>query len=199
MDAVELQSTGYIELQKLGVVLHTVFLESRDALNSHVQRISPKVTNHDQPGSVPFEDLRKRLTTINGSNSSLNSLNFARHRLTGGLSQRPPSPVAEDLPSSMPLRSSSPSESTLSTSNSVSFRPRLSVNHLEGVKAAPAVGSVQAIAVGKLETPGRSTSFEQGEQSGWASPSFTNTVRYVHSIRPLGHEGLHALFNLTIV
>ena len=184
----DLQTTGHVELQKFGVVLHTVFLGSRNAQPETARRVSVnRLSNYDATagGGAPFEDLRRRLATINGSSTSLNSATSNRDRRSPpvhlAVQQRvvsgssPTVPVVNDLP---PMRPSSPTESIISTSNSVSLRPRFSVGSLEGVKAAPAIGSVRTNAIGLLEAPGRPPSDILNDRSGMTSPaSFGNTIR----------------------
>lgn len=186
-----LQTTGHVELQKFGVVLHTVFLGSRPAQPESSRRLSVnRLSSYDYTtGSAPFEDLRRRLATINGSNTSLNSAATNRDRRSPTpahliLQQRvanattSTTPTVNDLPQTLPMRPPSPTESILSTANSISLRPRFSVGSMEGVKAAPAVGSVRTNAVGLLEAPGRPPSEILNDRSGMTSPaSFGNTIR----------------------
>ena len=125
-----------------------------------------RIPSHDQAGgNAPFEDLRRRLAAINGSNTSLNSAG-ARDR---PMLQKFPTAVPE-LPPSVPLRPSSPTESVVSTSNSVSLMPRFSIGSADGAKAAPAVGSVRTNAVGLLEAPGRLHADSERDASGINSP-----------------------------
>lgn len=101
---------------------------------------------------APLEDLKRRLATMNGSNSSLGS---GRGRTVSAAAaiQRPLA-VEQEVPNPIDFRPGSPTESAVSTATS-SIRPRFSVGSLESQKAAPAVGSVRANAVGLLEAPGK--------------------------------------------
>ncbi|EJD02926.1 uncharacterized protein FOMMEDRAFT_123012 [Fomitiporia mediterranea MF3/22] len=186
-----LQTTGTVELQKLGVVPQTVFLGSRVSQSEATYRFSvsdryslSRVSSNDPAGGgAPFEDLRRRLATINGSNTSLNSAGRERP-----MPLRLPSAVQE-LPPSVPMRPGSPTESVVSTTNSVSIRPRFSIGSVEGVKAAPAVGSVRTNAMGLLEAPGRTMVEVERDQSGLTSPtSFGNMARGSRSPVPLISE-----------
>ncbi|KAI5119857.1 hypothetical protein M0805_000691 [Coniferiporia weirii] len=185
-----LQSIGHVELQKLGVVPQTVFLGSRSGQASQsepIRRVSEKyslsrVSSHDHVTGAPFEDLRRRLATINGSSSSLNSVP-GRERASP-LPQKFPLTISE-LPPTVPMRPGSPTESVVSTSNSVSMRPRFSVGSFDGAKAAPAIGSVRTTAVGLLEAPGRMIVDGEPERSELTSPvSLAYTVRGMRSPIP---------------
>ncbi|KAF8065194.1 hypothetical protein FPV67DRAFT_1501752 [Lyophyllum atratum] len=203
-----LKVVGDVELQKLGVVPQTVFLKTRTSdfaprssrLASSSRRstfgtsggtpiLSPTWTNrissadHSSAGA-PFEDLRRRLATINGSVSSV------------GLGPPPPrgnySPIA-GVPSTstsaihnisgLPTtheRPSSPTESILSTANSQTFRPtsRLHIGSTDGQKAAPAIGASRANATGLLDAHSKIRSEESPDLSGRSSPiSLSTTLR----------------------
>ncbi|KAH8119146.1 hypothetical protein DFH11DRAFT_1838620 [Phellopilus nigrolimitatus] len=185
-----LQSTGHVELQKLGVVPQTVFLGSRAVPSESARRVSDKFSlsrvssrDHATEGD-PFEDLRRRLATINGSSTSLNSISQAGRERNSSLPQRFPSTIPE-LPPTLPMRPGSPTESVVSTTNSVSMRPRFSVGSFDGTKAAPAIGPVRTNAIGLLETPGRIHVEGEPERPGWVSPlSFANTARGMRSPIP---------------
>ncbi|KAJ7855120.1 hypothetical protein B0H14DRAFT_2754859 [Mycena olivaceomarginata] len=197
-----LKSIGDIELPKLGVTPQTVFLKTRSSdlnasRNSRLRRssafgtplLSPALlgrmssaTSVDHSGA-PFEDLRRRLATINGSSSSIH------------LSHTPPreprsalSPIAAtSLPPfnnagvSSPIeRPVSPTESVVSTANSTTFRPlsRTQFGGVDGQKAAPAVGSSKTNAVGHLDARSKLRSDGSPERSGRSSPmSMSTTIR----------------------
>lgn len=155
---------------------------------SELQRVS----SHDQITGAPLEDLRRRLTAMNGSNASFGSL---LNRERGSLmpqSQRTPT-SASDVPQHIPARPSSPTESIISATNSVSQRPRFSIGSFDGVKVAPAVGSIRANAVGLLEAPGRAPTEGDLERlrSGLTSPvSFAQNLRELHSPSISAGQGL---------
>ncbi|KAG5644667.1 hypothetical protein DXG03_007966 [Asterophora parasitica] len=192
-----LRVVGDVELQKLGVVPQTVFLRTRTGssrYNSSSRRYDltgriPIMSPHrllsvdHSSGGAPFEDLRRRLATINGSVSSI------------GLGPPPSSrsnfsPVAatHSTPTALNIaglpttteRSGSPTESILSTANSQTFRPtsRLQIGSTDGQKAAPAVGSSRANATGLLDTHSKIRSEDSPDLSGRSSPvSVSNTLR----------------------
>lgn len=215
-----LKVTADVELQKLGVVPHTVFLKSRNALD-HTPRSSrlsalssrrssdlrpmsalarfPRASSEAGSTSAPFEDLRRRLATINGSASSLS----AHHVPKSSASPISPSPSAtasNNKPSSPPTasapeRSSSPTESIISASNSASFRPLSKVpigSSFEGQKAAPAVGSSKMNVAGVLEPHSklRLEGVGSADISGRSSPQ--STIRWGRpplSINPISTYG----------
>jgi len=96
-----LKLIGDVELQKLGVVPQTVFLKARHTdsgprssrvplmsrrsntnSSSRTPILSPtraqRVSGADYAAGAPFEDLRRRLATINASASSLSVSNIPR-------------------------------------------------------------------------------------------------------------------------
>ncbi|CDO75088.1 hypothetical protein BN946_scf185010.g13 [Trametes cinnabarina] len=197
-----LKTTGTIELQKLGVVPQTVFLRAPDA-DGRTSRISSHRTTSElmlrspgtprtnrtlsidqgpTSGGAPFEDLRRRLAIINGSGSSL--------AVPGSREPRSPVPhplsidtnavpaaTSPELPQLLD-RPGSPAESTVSATNSSTFRAmhRFPISG-DGPKAAPAIGSSKASATGLLEAH---TQIREGSQSpsGRSSPvSVAGTVR----------------------
>jgi len=164
-DGEVLQTVGPVELQKLGIVPNTIFLGSRQPQQAESTRKSSvsdsrllrQSSSFDQTLNVPgapFEDLKRRLATINGSNTSLNSATgSARGRVVSAprLSQ----PVDRDLPNSIDFRPGSPTESIVSTANSAAIKPRFSIGSTESQKAPPAIGSMRTNAVGMLEAPSK--------------------------------------------
>ena len=123
---------------------------------------------------TPFEDLRRRLESMNGSTLSL----------TGGTTatERTPMPPrlmtnVSDLPPSLPMRPGSPTESIVSTTNSASVRPRFNIGTVESAKAAPAIGHTRMNAVGLLEPPSRMS------VDGDHSPSPMSGVHTVRNMR----------------
>ncbi|KAF8958945.1 hypothetical protein BDZ97DRAFT_1839964 [Flammula alnicola] len=215
-----LKVVGNIELQKLGVVPQTVFLKARhtDAgirpsripstssrrsnttSTSRTPLLSPsrlnRMPNSDYNGSgAPFEDLRRRLATINASASSLSVSNTPRDvrsalspvasSSTTSLSAGPV-PGTGPAPGLMPDRPPSPTESIVSTTNSVSLRPasRLQVGSTDGQKAAPAVGSSKTNATGLLEAHFKIRSEGSPDESGRSSPmSMSTTLRGPRALR----------------
>lgn len=199
-----LKIIGSVEFQKLGVVPQAVFLKARNAdLNARSSRLSSVASRRsvNSPGAsilspsrlhklsmaessstgAPFEDLRRRLATINGSTSSLSlAHNIPReHRNTSSpmASSSTSLIVTPTLPT--PERPGSPSESIVST-NSVSFRPssRLHVGSTDGQKAAPAVGSSKMNAVGLLDSHPKMRLDGSPDESGRSSPmSMSTTLR----------------------
>ncbi len=187
-----------IELQKLGVVPQTVFLKvknldivarrtsipslsSRRSSSTWTPILSPSRFNRMSGGDAPFEDLRRRLATINGSASSLSVRNTSRdvrHALSPAASASS-TPLSAIPSPSIPERPPSPTESIVSTT-SVSLRPssRLHVGSTDGQKAAPAVGSSKASATGHLEAHYKILSEGSNEDSGRSSPmSMSQTFR----------------------
>ncbi|KAG9307924.1 hypothetical protein JVU11DRAFT_12894 [Chiua virens] len=186
-----IRTTGDVELQKLSVVPRTVFLKSRSTTDlSRASRRSSdmlarfgtpwmsRATSTDHvPNTPAFDDLRRRLATINISGSSLNLAAAARER-AGYAAAQPPSAtstLAPPNPSAGHDRPSSPTDSVLSTTNSSALRVphRLQVGSTDGQKAAPAVGSSNTNAVGVLEAPSRIRLETSPERSGRSSPIST--------------------------
>ncbi|EAU84150.2 other/VPS15 protein kinase [Coprinopsis cinerea okayama7 len=199
-----LKVTGDLELQKLGVVPQTVFLKqrqdsgsrmtipsSRRSISSRTSAMSPRFPrppsiDHGSVGTgAPFEDLRRRLASINNSVSSLSPNQPKDARSVSSplapssssisvASATAPSPVAAERERDRPP---SPTESVVSNANSVSLRPasRLQVGSVEGSKAAPAVGSSKTVATGLLDAHSHIGS---PDPSGRSSPlSMSATLR----------------------
>lgn len=175
-----MQTIGPVELQKIGVVPNTIFLGSRQTrtadLTQGTRKISVsggRVLSHASSfdrgtSGVPLEDLKRRLATINGSNTSLGS---GRGRtVSAAAAVQRPLAIEQDLPDTVDFRPGSPTESVVSTVNS-SIKPRFSIGSIESQKAAPAVGSVRANAVGLLEAPGK-IRLEVSPDRGATSPVF---------------------------
>jgi phosphoinositide-3-kinase regulatory subunit 4 len=204
-----LKIIGSVEFQKLGVVPQTVFLKARNAdLNTRSSRLpsipsrrsvnsprtpilSPsrlhKVSMAESSSTgAPFEDLRRRLATINGSTSSLS----VAHNIPRDL-RNTSSPMTSSTTSLLatptPERPGSPSESIVSTTNSVSFQPssRLHVGSTDGQKAAPAVGSSKTNAIGLLDAHSKMRLDGSPDESGRSSPmSMSMTLRGPRITRP---------------
>ena len=240
-----LKLIGDIELQKLGVVPVTVFLKTRSSeftpRSSRLQssrrstydstgrtslhspswamnRISGVSADHNSAGTgpgTPFEDLRRRLATINGSTSSIAaSQPQPRGVSTNIISPAPASTSSHrDTISGLPVlsaamldRPGSPAESVLSTANSANFRPMsmLQVGG-DGQKAAPAVGQSKTNATGLLEAHSKLRSMEDSPDiSGRSSPiSMSGTLRgnyrqRVPSVLPISTYGaceLHMMYS----
>jgi phosphoinositide-3-kinase regulatory subunit 4 len=225
-----LKTTTHVELQKLKVVPQTVFLRTRTAdLTSRTPRVLPTPRHHtpfehprsprtdtsrlSRPSSVeygpsgaPFEDLRRRLTAINGSGVSLPS-SFP-HRSSSVSVSSPSQPIGstlDDLPE-VSDRPGSPTDSVLSTPNPPLNRAmhRLHVGSGDGQKAAPAIGSSKANAIGHLEATSKMLNEGSPEHSGRTSPvSTTGTVLGQHWRRPTslapistyGRRTLHKSFH----
>ena len=213
-----IRTTGDVELQKLSVVPQTVFFKSRIAtdLSRSSRRSSdmlarlgtPRMsrsTSVDHPHNTPaFDELRRRLTTMNSSGSSLNLAAAARERAGHAAAQSPlpgttTSMLAPPNPHPAHDRPSSPTDSVVSTTNSSALRVphRIHVGSTDGQKAAPAVGSSNANAVGVLEAPSRMRSECSPERSGRSSPISTagptrQTFRSrVTSLQPISTYGMY--------
>ncbi|KAL0574075.1 Serine/threonine-protein kinase [Marasmius crinis-equi] len=192
-----LKVTGDIELPKLGVVPQTVFLKpnapedgirtsrsSRKSVESLARSpiLSPsvhRISSDGTPSNAPFEDLRRRLATINGSASSL-SIPQTPRAPTSPLAMPPSGVTSTPLSPSTTDRPGSPTESVLSTTNSTSFRPlsRMQMGSLDSQKAAPAVGSFKTNALGLLDSHPHIRSEASPERSERSSSlSMSQTVR----------------------
>ncbi|KAH9960599.1 ARM repeat-containing protein [Lactifluus volemus] len=218
-----LKTIAHVELQKLRVVPQTVFLRTRTTdLMSRIPRSLPTSRNYtlDRPRSprtdtshvsrppsidhtysgAPFEDLRRRLTAINGSGISLpSSLPHRPSSLSGPTPSLTTGLTLDDLPQ-VSDRPGSPTDSVLSGLNPPLNRamPRLHVGSGDGQKAAPAIGSSKANATGHLEATSKMRPEGSPEYSGRTSPvSATGTVLGPHwrrssSLAPIstydGHE-----------
>ncbi|KAJ7865275.1 hypothetical protein B0H13DRAFT_2067981, partial [Mycena leptocephala] len=176
-----LKSIGDIELPKLGVTPQTVFLKARSSdfsasrsSRTHMRKtsalgtplLSPIMGRMDHTGA-PFEDLRRRLATINGSSSSI-ILTPPREPRTA-LSPIAATPGFPVVGISSPIeRPGSPTDSVVSTANSTTFRPL----------SCPAVGSSKTNAVGHLDGRSKLRSDGSPEPSGRSSPmSMSTTIR----------------------
>jgi phosphoinositide-3-kinase regulatory subunit 4 len=174
-----------------------------EAFRRPVEPSSPRSrtgsVDHALPGGAPFEDLRRRLATINGSTSSLKGRE-RRHSLASA--QTGPGLMATavstlpDMPTPLE-RPGSPTESMASASNSSAFRglQRLSIGAGDSQKAAPAVGSSKTNVTGLLEVASKMRSESSPERSGRSSPvSVAGTVRgqtrpRVPSLAPISTYG----------
>ncbi|KAF6748025.1 other/VPS15 protein kinase [Ephemerocybe angulata] len=194
-----LKVIGNIELQKLGVVPTTHFLRARSEASpsnrqsfaSSRRTASGRTSAMMSParfhrGSIdqtmagaPFEDLRRRLATINGSSASLT----INPPAPGGRSVSSPFALSSashsvtSVNSPNPERPPSPTDSVVSTSNSVSLKPssRLHVGSADGSKAAPAIGASKTTAQGLFEAH---THLGSPDPSGRSSPlSMSTTLR----------------------
>ncbi|KAF5392892.1 hypothetical protein D9757_000800 [Collybiopsis confluens] len=207
----QLTVTGDVELPKLGVVPQTVFLKSTNfELSSRIsrsRRSNDVIGKASLPGTpllnrifsdqmsvsgastsgAPFEDLRRRLATINGSASSLSVAPQAQTPRSAPSPILPPpsSAFASGAISPIDERPSSPTESIVSASNnSASFRPisRMQVGGGSSVdgsqKAAPAIGSSKTNALGLLDTHSQLQTEPSLERSGRTTPlSMSQTIR----------------------
>ena len=205
-----LKIIGSVEFQKLGVVPQTVFLKARNAdLNTRSSRLS-SISSRQSANSprtpilspsrlhkvsmaessttgAPFEDLRRRLATINGSTSSVSLAHNIPRDLRNTSSPMASSSTTSLLTTPTPERPGSPTESIVSTTNSVSFRPssRLHVGSTDGQKAAPAVGSSKTNAIGLLDAHSKMRLDGSPDESGRSSPmSMSTTLRGPRITRP---------------
>ena len=217
-----LKTTTAVELQKLTVTPQTIFLKTpsgdvaarptrllptsrppsdlasrASALGTPRSHRTMSIDHSAGIAPAPFEDLRRRLAAINSSATSLSvspSLREPRSP-TIPFPEPHPLPSALDTPvSDVPLeRPSSPSESVTSST----FRGATQFLHsVDGQKAAPAVGSSKANAVGLLDahsaihpeggTPDRSSSpvSVAGTIRGTerAFPPISSYGEFIHSI-----------------
>lgn len=221
-----------VELQKLDVVPQTVFLGlkeggarpiSRPDVSSRIKSErrtslqSQSMSRTSRRDSVDlgardgtnFDDLRRRLTQLDGSSSSLNAS-------PGGFPVRPmkrrdshsssvhsynPSLIPTDLASQQHAFESphSPSESAMSaaiTPSALQNKHRLHIGSTDGSKAPPAIGSIRTNATGLLEVNTKLRSVDdEHSPSGRSSPtSATGTVRGDGRPRPVSS---HQLFSTT--
>jgi phosphoinositide-3-kinase, regulatory subunit 4 len=195
----DLKSTGDIELAKLGVVPQTVFLKVKPSdSSSRPMRQQPLKSPNDGGGHetslispphfqtaelshvAPFEDLRRRLASINSSSSSV-GLSFGirddrNFHHTSAVASPPPRilTVMEDRPPS-------PTDSVLSATNSSSFRPlsRMQIGSVDSQKAAPYVGSSKTSVTGLLESHSKLQQMDTlSERTGRMSPfPVSQTIR----------------------
>ena len=203
-----------IELQKLGIVPQTVFLRHRSD-GSRSQHGSRRMSVLGYPGQspvpgtprshralsidigtggAPFEDLRRRLATINGSSHSLaapptNSIHRDPRPTTSTPSQLNKMTIMSPEVAALQQRPGSPTESVLSTTGSAVLRTTARGIHMGSFdqKAAPAVGSSKTNATGLLEAASKIRSEGSPERSGRSSPTSTygsGTLRGVPPPRP---------------
>ncbi|KAJ3746567.1 hypothetical protein DFH05DRAFT_1607341 [Lentinula detonsa] len=204
-----LKVTGDVELPKLGVVPQTVFLKSgssemtyrvprsrRSEVLGRASLPSSPLSNrllNDQMGppssGAPFEDLRRRLATINGSASSLSLAPQVQGTPSPSLPLQLPPPssalASGAISPALAERPGSPTESVVSTSNnSTSFRPLSKMQFSGGMsgdssqKAAPAIGSSKTNALGLLDTHSHLQTESSPDQSGRTTPlSMSQTIR----------------------
>ncbi|KAJ7715595.1 hypothetical protein DFH07DRAFT_862734 [Mycena maculata] len=194
-----LKTIGDVELPKLGVVPQTVFLKTRSNDLStprtsrfpHVRKSSTLGTPLLSPGmgsrvssvghaGAPFEDLRRRLATINASSSSIALSHTPPREPRSTLSPIAATPSFPTGISSPVERPVSPTDSVVSTANSTTFRPlsRMQFTGADGQKAAPAIGSSKTNAVGLLDSRAQLRSDGSPERSGRSSPmSMSTTIR----------------------
>lgn len=218
-----MKTTTHVELQKLKVVPETVFLKTRtNELTSRTPRLllTPRHSTLEHPRSprtdpsrlsrpssidygfsgAPFEDLRRRLTAINSSGVSLpSSLPHRPSSVSVSSPSQPTGPTLDDLPE-VSDRPGSPTDSVLSGLNPPFNRAmhRLHVGSSDGQKAAPAIGSSKANAIGHLEATSKMLHEGSSEHSGRTSPvSAAGTVlgqnwRRPASLAPISTYGRRA-------
>jgi phosphoinositide-3-kinase regulatory subunit 4 len=204
-----LKTTTHVELQRLKVVPQTVFLRTRTADLTSRTRLLPTPRHYTLfehprsprtdtsrlsrppsveygPSGTPFEDLRRRLTAINGSGVSLPTFPHRSSSVSASSPSQPIGSTLDDLPE-VSDRPGSPTDSVLSTPNPPLNRAmhRLHVGSGDGQKAAPAIGSSKANAIGHLEATSKMLHEGSPEHSGRTSPvSTTGTVLGQHWRRP---------------
>ncbi|KAI6038614.1 hypothetical protein EDC04DRAFT_2896147 [Pisolithus marmoratus] len=171
-----MHSAGVVKLQKLSVVPRTIFLKSRMTGSENVRsqltsrrstdllaRLSSPRTSlsGNDSGPAAYEELRKKLSGINQSTVSLNlaagtrDKNFVSPSTAAPSTNPQPTSLAPPNPSPGHDRPSSPTDSVVSTTNSLTLRSpvRLQIGSTDGQKAAPAVGSSNTNAIGIFEAP----------------------------------------------
>ena len=203
-------------MQKLGIVPQTVFLRHRGSDGSRSQHSSRRTSGLGYSGKspvpgtprshralsvdigpsngAPFEDLRRRLATINGSaNSLVVPLTSAVPRDIRSTPSMPSQlnkvPIMSPEVAVLQQRPGSPTESVLSTTGSAVLRTTARGLHMGSFdqKAAPAVGSSKTNATGLLEAASRMRSEGSPERSGRSSPTSVSgggTLRGVPTLRP---------------
>ena len=151
-------------------------------------------------GGAPFEDLRRRLATINGSASSLvippTSAAIRDTRSTPSVpSQLNKPPIMSPEVAVLQQRPGSPTESVLSTTGSAVLRTTARGLHMGSFdqKAAPAVGSSKANATGLLEAASRMRSEGSPERSGRSSPTSLSNGGILRGVTPLRPRALSLL------
>lgn len=145
-------------------------------------------------GGAPFEDLRRRLATINGSTSSLTippttAVTRDIRPAPSMPSQLNKVPIMSPEVAALQQRPGSPTESIVSTAGSAVLRTTARGLHMGSFdqKAAPAVGSSKTNATGLLEAASRMRSEGSPERSGRSSPTSASgggTLRGVQPLRP---------------
>lgn len=195
-----MHTTGIVELQKLSVVPRTIFLKSRTTVSDSMRssQILPRTAEFLNRLSTPRtsfggttdqgpNELRRKLVNLNQSVTSLNAAGPARDKNVASPaapipSTSQPTSLAPPNPPAGHDRPSSPTDSIVSTTNSLALRIplRLQVGSTDGQKAAPAVGSSNTNAVGVLEAP-RIRAELSPEISGRTTP--VSTVRNFHRPR----------------
>ena len=203
-------------MQKLGLVPQTVFLRHRGSEGSRSQHSSRRMSSlgytgrspvpgtprsHRAPSvdigpssGAPFEDLRRRLATINGSANSLTmppppGVSRDSRPTPSMSSQLNKVPIMSPDVAIIQQRPGSPTESVLSTTGSAVLRTTARGLHMGSFdqKAAPAVGSSKTNATGLLEAASKMRSEGSPERSGRSSPTSVSgggTLRGVPPHRP---------------
>ncbi|KAG8950099.1 Serine/threonine-protein kinase [Tulasnella sp. 424] len=183
-----------VELGKLNVMPHTVFLGSTDSRSSRPDRLrtpilgTPRISrlnslDHTTREGTAVEDLRRRLNQMDGSTVSLTSASVSSGARAPGTRRTSMTSVSSALPSPLPSHMppspfdgtpASPSESVMSTGIDVLRRKHQRT-------ATAVVGSVNANIAGVLETPKVRTAEEEALTSGRTSPvSVAGTIRGHH-------------------
>lgn len=206
-DADYLKTIGDVELQKLKIVPQTIFVKPRSELPLRSPQVglahrrvsdlstgvgSPRLgsrRNSVEQGAASgagFEDLRRRLVTLNNASSASLSTTLRPPSVLPAppslvLPSTPLAPATPDLPDMTPLieRPGSPADSVVSTANSSAFRAmhRLQVGTIEASKAAPAIGASKANAIGLFENVATIRSEGSPERhSSVASPRYATDL-----------------------
>lgn len=178
---VELLLTGMdtINLQKLGVMIHTVFLGNStitrrpDRRSTITSLSSPRILSVDKKANPPLDDLRKKLLTMDSSTTSLHSLMASplrdRERRESTNSTYGPTPGLH----LSPMHDKSPPESVVSGGDVTpsAFARRRQRIQLDG-KAPPLVSSIRTNVSGHLEAPStlRPVQEDSVAPSGRSSP-----------------------------
>jgi phosphoinositide-3-kinase, regulatory subunit 4 len=203
-----------INLQKLGVVLHTVFIggPTLPPRRPEVSRRSTMTENSRWPANAPLnssrvipadkkelDDLRKKLLAGDGSTISLHgnvplSKDRERRESTTSVRSSAPSSTGVNVP---PMTDKSPPESVTSgaeASGSAFAKRRHRIQLSSDGKAPPLVGSIRTNVTGLLEAPStlRPVQEDSATPSGRSSP-----VSQAGTLRRDRGTGLSAMSHLT--
>ncbi|KIO30139.1 hypothetical protein M407DRAFT_225431 [Tulasnella calospora MUT 4182] len=188
-----------VELGKLNIMPHTVFLGSNDSKGTRPDRLrtpvlggTPRISRLNsldpatREGTV-VEDLRRRFNQMDGSTVSLTSASVSSGARAPGTRRTSMTSVSSALPSPLltaptPHAPPSPFDGTPASPSDSVMSTGIDVLRRKHQRTATAVvGSVNANIAGVLETPKMRTAEEEALTSGRTSPaSMAGTVRGHH-------------------